>query len=213
MSEDKEKNLEKKETVDEKEKKIGELEAKLAVYDLQKQQSDDDLYSEEFLDFKKNKNKVQQKVEQGSFSTGSRMNDFTSDQLKEMELPKLVELIAKEVYINVAEEQDRKDQTVSLSKQKEIREAKREEAVKFAADPLHYDLKKYIAEIAKLEKKNPNLSIAQLYKLAKEDEPEKKGEPKPIPNTRDEISTGVKKSDENLSYREIIKQEYDKLQK
>jgi len=203
--------LEKKETVDEKEKRIETLEAKLAAYELTKQQSDDDLYSEEFLDFKKNKNKVQQKVEQGSFSTGSRMNDFTSDQLKEMELPKLVELIAKEVYINVAEEQDRKDQTVSLSKQKEIREEKREEAIKFAT--LHPDLKKYIAEIAKLEKKNPNLSIAQLYKLAKEDEPEKKGEPKPIPNTRDEISTGVKKSDENLSYREIIKQEYDKLQK
>lgn len=206
MSEDKTKE---KETVDEKEKRIGELEAKLAALELTKQQSDDDLYSEEFLDFKKSKNK-QQKVVEGSFSTGSRMNDFTADQLKEMELPKLVELIAKEVYINVAEEQERKDQTVSLSRQKEIREEKREEAVKFATT--HSDLKKYIAEIAKLERKNPNLNIAQLYKLAKEDEePPKKGEPKLPPNTRDEVSTGVKKSDENLSYREIIKQEYDKL--
>ena len=52
-----------------------------------------------------------------------------------------------------------------------------------------------------------------LYEKLKEKEPPlKKEEPKPTPpNTRATVEAGVKQSDKNLSRREIIRQEYQKL--
>jgi len=202
-----------KETVDEKSQKIEQLEAQLAAANLKARQSDDEIYSEEYLEFKRNKNKPKNQIKQGGFSTGSRIGDFTEDQLREMSIPKIVELAAKEAYIALREEQAKNNESMTLKQQKAMMQKKRKEANDFALK--HPDLKLYINEIAELEANNPNLNIEQLYKLAKKDKTppakEEESAPKGQPNTREDINTGIKKSDKNLSYREIIAEEARKL--
>ena len=201
-----------KEIVNENQK-IEQLEAQLAAAELKARKSDNEIYSDEYLEFKRNRNKPSNQTREGGFSTGSRISDFTEAQLQEMSIPKIVELAAKEAYINLREQQARDNESMTLKEQKSMAQSKRKEANDFALK--HPDLKKYIADIAELEDKHPTLNIEQLYRLAKKEETKssKNDEdiPKGQPNTREEITTGVHKSDKNLSYHDIIAQEAKKL--
>ena len=206
MSED----TQEKETVDESQK-IEELEAKNAALNFKLQQADDGIYDPDYIQYKQDKNKG--KTKQDGFSTGSRITDFTEEQLAEMPMTKVIELASKEGAIRVYDRLEEDKSKEGLKKQKANSQSKREELIKFAE--AHPDIKKYLVQVSKLEKENPRLNIAQIYSLIEKETPADKTKAKPNlpPNTRDTVVGGVKQSDNNLSYREIIKQEADKLTK
>ena len=205
MSED----TQEKETVDESQK-IEELEAKNAALNFKLQQADDGIYDPDYIKYKQDKNKGNTKKD--GFSTGSRITDFTEEQLAEMPMTKVIELASKEGAIRVYDRLEEDKSKEGLKKQKANSQSKREELIKFAE--AHPDIKKYLVQVSKLEKENPRLNIAQIYSLIEKEEPTKPvTKPKLPPNTRDTVVGGVKQSDNNLSYREIIKQEADKIQK
>ena len=206
MSED----TQEKETVDETSQKIEALEAKNAALEFKMQQADDGIYDPDYIQYKQDKNKS--KTKQDGFSTGSRITDFTEEQLAEMPMTKVIELASKEGAIRVYDRLEEDKSKEGLKKQKANSQSKREELIKFAE--AHPDIKKYLVQVSKLEKENPRLNIAQIYSLIEKEEPAKPvTKPKLPPNTRDTVVGGVKQSDNNLSYREIIKQEADKLTK
>jgi hypothetical protein len=206
MSED----TQEKETVDETTQKIEALEAKNAALEFKMQQADDGIYDPDYIQYKQDKNKG--KTKQDGFSTGSRITDFTEEQLTEMPMAKVIELSSKEGAMRVYEQLQEDKSKEGLKKQKANSQSKREELIKFAEK--NPDIKKYLVQVSKLEKENPRLNIAQIYSLIEKEEPTKPAaKPKLPPNTRDTVVGGVKQSDNNLSYREIIKQEADKLTK
>jgi hypothetical protein len=206
MSED----TQEKETVDETTQKIEALEAKNAALEFKMQQADDGIYDPDYIQYKQDKNKG--KTKQDGFSTGSRITDFTEEQLTEMPMAKVIELSSKEGAMRVYEQLQEDKSKEGLKKQKANSQSKREELIKFAEK--NPDIKKYLVQVSKLEKENPRLNIAQIYSLIEKEEPTKPvTKPKLPPNTRDTVVGGVKQSDNNLSYREIIKQEADKLTK
>jgi len=204
MSED----TQEKETVDESQR-IEELEAKNAALNFKLQQADDGIYDPDYIQYKQDKNKGKK---QDGFSTGSRITDFTEEQLRDMDMSKVIELASKEGAMRVYDRLEEDKSRDGLKKQKATQQSKRAELIKFAEK--HPDIKKYLVQVSKLEKENPRLNIAQIYSLIEKEEPAKPvTKPKLPPNTRDTVVGGVKQSDNNLSYREIIKQEADKLTK
>ena len=206
MSED----TQEKETVDETSQKIEALEAKNAALEFKMQQADDGIYDPDYIQYKQDKNKG--KTKQDGFSTGSRITDFTEEQLTEMPMAKVIELSSKEGAMRVYEQLQEDKSKEGLKKQKANSQSKREELIKFAEK--NPDIKKYLVQVSKLEKENPRLNIAQIYSLIEKEEVKPvPAKPKLPPNTRDTVVGGVKQSDNNLSYREIIKQEADKLTK
>ena len=198
-----------KETVDESTQKIEELEAKNAALEFKMQQSDDEIYTEDYLNFKKSKTKGSGK----GFSAGSRITDFTEEQLAEMPMTKVIELASKEGAIRVYDRLEEDKSKEGLKTQKATQQSKREELIKFAEK--HPDIKKYLPQVGKIEKANPNLNIAQIYSLIEKEEPVTKATTKPKlpPNTRDGVVGGIKQSDNNLTFREIMRQEANKLPK
>jgi len=198
-----------KETVDESTQRIEELEAKNAALEFKMQQSDDEIYTEDYLNFKKSKTKSNSK----GFSTGSRITDFTEEQLAEMPMTKVIELASKEGAIRVYDRLEEDKSRDGLKTQKATQQSKREELIKFAEK--HPDIKKYLPQVGKIEKANPNLNIAQIYSLIEKEEPKSEPKPKPKlpPNTRDGVVGGITQSDNNLTFREIMRQEANKLQK
>ena len=199
-----------KETVDEKTQKIEELEAKNAALEFKMQQADDGIYDPDYIQYKQDKNKGKK---QDGFSTGSRITDFTEEQLRDMDMSKVIELASKEGAMRVYDRLEEDKSRDGLKKQKATQQSKRAELIKFAEK--HPDIKKYLVQVGQLERNNPNLNIAQIYSLIEKETPVDKTKTKPNlpPNTRDTVVGGVKQSDNNLSYREIIKQEADKLTK
>ena len=206
MSED----TQEKETVDETQR-IEELEAKNAALEFKMQQADDGIYDPDYIKYKQDKNKG--KTKQDGFSTGSRITDFTEEQLRDMDMSKVIELASKEGAMRVYDRLEEDKSRDGLKKQKATQQSKRAELIKFAEK--HPDIKKYLVQVGQLERNNPNLNIAQIYSLIEKETPADKTKAKPNlpPNTRDTVVGGVKQSDNNLSYREIIKQEADKLTK
>ena len=206
MSED----TQEKETVDETQR-IEELEAKNAALEFKMQQADDGIYDPDYIQYKQDKNKGNTK--QDGFSTGSRITDFTEEQLAEMPMTKVIELASKEGAIRVYDRLEEDKSKEGLKKQKANSQSKRAELIKFAEK--HPDIKKYLVQVGQLERNNPNLNIAQIYSLIEKETPVDKTKTKPNlpPNTRDTVVGGVKQSDNNLSFREILRQESDKLTK
>jgi len=222
MSEDKETQKQNNDDADDVatlKERIERLKNEKAAIEMKTSRSDDDLYSEEYLDFLQEKKK--QQPPQDDFMSGGRLTNYSEDELNQLPLSKLVGLIAGEVYGRLRSE-SQKDMTKKEMKEHKINVAKaRIEVKKFASE--HSDFRNYVAEIDRLSQENPNLNIKQLYALAggkleekppeKEEEKEKEKEEKSkeAPDTKPEGEGGMKKSDKNLSLREVIAQEYQKL--
>jgi len=169
------------------------------------------LYSEEYLAFlQEQRNKPQQ---QNSFMSGGKLSDYSEDEIKDLPLPKLVGLMVGEVYGQLKNEEQKKMTVAGAKEHKKRVENARLEIKNFATE--YPDFWNYAPRIDELAQENPNLNAKQLYILAggKVDEkPTGKQEPKKFPpNTRPQNEGGMKKSDYNLSTREIIEQEYKKL--
>jgi len=191
--------------------RVEQLENEKAAIEMKLRKSDEDLYSEDYLAFlQEQKNK---QPSQNTFMSGGRLTDYSEEEIAEMKLPKLVGLIAGEVY-NQIKNENQKDMTKKERDEHKVRVTNaREEIKQFAKD--HSDFRDYVAKIDELSQQNPNLNIKQLYTLAGgklEDKPLIKQEPKKEPpNTRATVEAGVRQSDKNLSLREVIAQEYQKL--
>jgi len=207
MSEDKNDNI--NDTADDTatlKEKLEQSENERAALEMKLKKSDDDLYSDEYLAFLQERKK---KEPQNNFMSGGRLTDYSDDEIQGMPISKLVGLIRNDVYAQIKEEEDTK-----MTKQQRDNEKKRvgrarEEIKTFAGT--HPDFKNYVAKISELADENPNLNIEQLYKLAGGDII-KKQETKPTPpNTRTTIEGGIRKSDKDLSLREVIAREYQKL--
>ncbi|MBE3086625.1 MAG: hypothetical protein IMZ64_10470 [Bacteroidetes bacterium] len=213
MSEDKDKEIDDNtnDVVTQKDKEIELLKNEKAAMEMKLRRSDEDLYSEEYLAFlQEQKNKPQQ---QDNFMSGGRLSDYSADELTNMAVPKLVGLMVGEVNSRL-EERENKKMTVAQAKEHKKRvENARLEIKHFAKD--HPDFWNFAPRIDELAQENPNLNAKQLYILAGgkvDDKQPDKQEPKPkAPNTRPQNEGGMKKSDYNLSTREIIEQEYKKL--
>lgn len=211
MSED---NLNKNLNDDSKNKEIEQLKREKAVMELKLKRSDDDLYSEDYLNWKnEQKNKP---PPQNNFMSGGRLSDYSEDEIKEVPITKLVGLMIGEVLNVVKGEEDRKMTKEQSVKHKKKVIDKRAEIKLFAKD--YPDFYNYVIRIDELALENPNLNTEQLYQLAggklKEKEPPPKKDEKkkePPPDTRPGAEAGVKKSDKNLSRREIIQEEFQKL--
>ena len=207
MSEDNKQNL----NDDPKDKEIERLKKEKAQFEMKLRRADEDLYSESYLNFLQEQKGKQ--PPQNNFMSGGRLNDYSEEEINEMKLPKLVGLIAGEVYNQLkGEEQKKMTREERVQHKKKVDGAKLD-IKKFAKD--HPDFWNYVDKIDELSLQNPNLDAKQLYVLAGgkiEEKPPKKQEPKkePPPDTRPGIEAGVKKSDENLSRREIIQQEWQK---
>jgi septal ring factor EnvC (AmiA/AmiB activator) len=194
-------------------KEIEQLKNEKAAVEMKLRRSDEDLYSEDYLAYLQEKKEKQ--PSQNSFMSGGRLNEYSEDELKEVPINKLVGLIAGEVYSQIRNENQR-DMTEKERKvhKKKVANA-RVEIKQFAKD--HSDFRDYIAKIDELSDANPNLNIEQLYVLAggkleeKPPDKQKAKEKEPPPNTRPQNEGGMKQSDKNLSTREIIAQEYQKL--
>lgn len=192
-------------------KEIEQLKNEKAAMEMKLRRSDEDLYSEEYLAFlQEQKNKPPSK---NSFMSGGKLSDYSEDEIKDLALPKLVGLMVGEVYGQLKGEEQKK-MTIKEAKEHKKRVADARTEIKdFAVD--YPDFWNYAAKIDELAQQNPNLNAKQLYVLAGGKVEEKtKQEPKPKPNppdTRATVEAGVKQSDKNLSRREIIRQEYQKL--
>ena len=208
MSED---NLNQNQNDDLKDKEIEQLKREKAAIEMKLRRSDEDLYSEEYLAFlQEQKNKPQP---QNSFMSGGRLTDYSDDEIKDLPITKLVGLMVGEVLSVVKSEEDKKMTREQMATRKKKVADTRVEIKNFAKD--HPDFWNYVDRIDELSNENPNLNTEQLYALAGgklEEKPSIKQEPKPNPpNTRATVEAGVKQSDKNLSRREIIRQEYQKL--
>jgi len=213
MSEDKDKQYDDNtnDVVTQKDKEIELLKNEKAAMEMKLRRSDEDLYSEEYLAFlQEQKNKPQQR---DNFMSGGKLSDYSEDEIKDLPLPKLVGLMVGEVYGQLKNEEQKKMTVVEAKEHKKKVENARLEIKNFAAD--HPDFWNFAPRIDELAQENPNLNAKQLYILAGgkvDDKPTDKQEPKPKPpNTRPQNEGGMKKSDYNLSTREIIEQEYKKL--
>ena len=209
MSEDNEK---KNQNDDLKDKEIEQLKREKAAIEMKLRRSDEDLYSENYLKFLQEQKEKQ--PSQNSFMSGGRLNDYSEEEIGEMKIPKLVGLIAGEVYNQIRNENQREMTKEQLKARKKQVADTRTEIKKFAKD--HPDFYNYVARIDELADENPNLSTEQLYVLAggklEEKPPKKQEEPKKeVPDTRPGSEAGMKKSDKNLSRREIIQEEWQKL--
>jgi len=207
MSED---NVNKEQNGDLKDKEIEQLKREKAAIEMKLRRSDEDLYSEEYLAFLQEQKK--QKQPQSSFMSGGRLNDYSEEEIKELPITKLVGLMVGEVLSVVKGEEDKKMTREQMVTHKKKVADTRIEIKKFAKD--HPDFWNYVDRIDELSNENPNLKTEQLYVLAGgklEEKPPSKQEPKIPPNTRATVEAGIKQSDKNLSRREIIQQEYQKL--
>lgn len=199
---------------DDYQKEIEQLKRENAAKDMKLRRSDEDLYSEDYLEFLQKRDKQQP---QNNFMSGGKLSDYSEEEMKDLPMSKLVTGIANEVYSQLKSEENKK----MTSQQARVRKKKvadtRVEIKKFAKD--HPDFWNYVARVDELADENPNLNTEQLYVLAGgklEEKPsgENKQETKkkePPPDTRPQNEGGMKQSDKNLSRREIIMQEYQKL--
>jgi len=208
MSED---NLNQNQNDDLKDKEIEQLKREKAAIEMKLRRSDEDLYSEEYLAFlQEQKNKPQQ---QNSFMSGGRLSDYSEEEIQNMPISKLTVLMRNDIYNQLKSDEQNKMTREQMAERKKKVANVRIEIKNFAKD--HPDFWEYADRIDELSNENPNLNTEQLYKLAGgklEEKPSIKQEPKPNPpNTRATVEAGVKQSDKNLSRREIIRQEYQKL--
>ena len=196
---------------DDLKKEIEQLKKEKAAVDLKLRRSDEDLYSEEYLAYLQDRKEKQ--PPQNSFMSGGKISDYSEDELKEVPINKLVGLMMGEVYSQLKSEENKKMTKEERVKHKKEVDAARLDIKNFAKG--HPDFWNYINEVDELSLKNPNLNAEQLYKLAggkSEEKPPKKQEPKKEPpDTRPTAEAGMQKSDKNLSTREIIAEEYQKL--
>jgi len=208
MSED---NLNQNQNDDLKDKEIEQLKREKAAIEMKLRRSDEDLYSEEYLAFlQEQKNKPQQ---QNSFMSGGRLSDYSEEEIQNMPISKLTVLMRNDIYNQLKSDEQNKMTREQMAERKKKVANVRIEIKNFAKD--HPDFWEHADRIDELSNENPNLNTEQLYKLAGgklEEKPSIKQEPKPNPpNTRATVEAGVKQSDKNLSRREIIRQEYQKL--
>ena len=200
--------------------KLDKIENEKVALEMKLRESDDDLYSEEYLAFLQDRKT--KKNSQGSSAFGGRMGDYTEEQLQDMganNLPQLVKIIAGEVYGQIRNEDNIDKTREQREAQKERVMAARIEIKDFAAN--RPDFKEVAPTIKDLGNKHKNLSLKQLYKLAngkypdgkKKEDPknEEKGKSKSPPDTKPHGEAGMKGSDKNLSMGEVIRQEFDKL--
>jgi len=211
MSEDKNDNI--NDTADETatlKEKLEQAENEKAALEMKLKKSEDDLYSEDYLAFLQEQKKKQ--PSQDRFMSGGRLTDYSDDEIKEMPVTKLVGLIRNDVYAQIKDEEDTK-----MTKQQRDNERKRvgkarEEIKAFAST--HPDFKNYVAKISELSDENPNLKIEQLYVLAGGTLTKKQEETKPKvtpPNTRATVEAGIRKSNKDLSLREVIAQTWQEI--
>ena len=200
--------------------KLDKAENEKIALEMKLRESDDDLYSEDYLAFLQDRKTKQSS--QGGSAFGGRMGDYTEEQLQDMgtnNLPQLVKVIAGEVYTQIRSENDKEKTRSELNAQRERVAEARVEIKAFAVE--RPDFKEVAPAIKDLGKKHPKLNLKQLYKLAggkypdgkKKEDPnkEEKGKVKSPPDTKPKGEVGMKESDKNLSIREVIRQEYDKL--
>lgn len=210
MSEDK---LNQNQNDDSKNKEIEQLKREKAAIEMKLRRADEDLYSDEYLNFLQGQKEKQ--PPQDSFMSGGRLSDYSEDELKEVPINKLVGLIAGEVYNQLKGEEQKKMTREERVEHKKKVDKTRLEIKEFAKD--HPDFWNYVDRVDELSLQNPNLDTGQLYVLAggklEEKPPGKKQEEKKkeVPDTRPGSEAGMKKSDKNLSRREIIAEEWQKL--
>ena len=200
---------------DDLKKEIEQLKREKAAVDMKLRRSDEDLYSEEYLAYLQDK---KEKQPQNNFMSGGRLSDYSEEEMKDLPISKLVTGIANEVYSQLRSEENKKMTTAQAKARKKKVADTKIEIQKFAK--AHPDFWNYVARIDELADENPNLNTEQLYVLAGgklEDKPSTKQDGKkddkkpPPPDTRPQNEGGMKKTDKNLSTREIIAQEYQKL--
>lgn len=196
--------------------KLEKAENEKVALEMKLREADEDLYSEDYLSYLQNKK--QKDSPQGNSGFGGRMSDFTEDQLQEMgtsNLPQLVKIVAGEVYDQIKSENNKSQTKTEREAQKKRVAKARIEIKDFAAK--RPDFKNIAPMIKDLSDENPKLSLKQLYQLAggkypdgfKKEEKDDKG--KGIPNTKPTGEGGIKKSDSDLSLRDVIAEEYQKL--
>jgi len=168
--------------------KLEKVENEKVALEMKLRESDEDLYSEDYLNFlQEQKTK---KRSDGSSVFGGRMSDYSEEQLQDMgtnNLPQLVKVIAGEVYTQIKSETDKRQTREELSAQKKRIAKARVEIKEFASK--RPDFRNVAPTIKDLGDENPKLSLKQLYQLA---------------------GGKIKKSDKDLSLREVIAQEWQK---
>lgn len=188
---------------------LDKVKSEKAALEMKLRKADEDLYSEDYLEFLQSK---KDKQPDKQIMTGSRLNDYSDEEIQNMPISKLVGLIRGDVIAEIRNEQSR-DMTRREMEQRKKNVARAKVEIKeFAAK--HTDFPEYVDKISELADANPNLNIEQLYILAGgklESEKKEDNKTKPPPDTRSQVDGGVKKSDKNLTMREVIMEEYRKL--
>lgn len=195
---------------------LGKTENEKIALEMKLRESDEDLYSEDYLNFLQEK---KGKSSQNDSGFGGKMTDYSDEQLQGMELPQLVKIIAGEVYTQIKGESNKDRTRVERDVQKKRVAKARTEIKEFAIK--RPDFKNVAPAIKDLGDDNPRLNLEQLYQLAggkyldgvkKEVSDKKDGDKtKQPPNTKPEGEGGMKKTDKNLSLREVIAEEYQKI--
>lgn len=195
-------------------KEIEQLKREKSATELKLRRSDEQLYDEEYLTYLQDKKGKQQP--RNSFMSGGRLSDYSDEEMQNLPVSKLAMGIRNEVYEQLKADENKKTTLAQSKAHKKKVADTRIEIKEFAKD--HPDFWNYAAKIDELADENPKLNTSQLYQLAggkldNKEPPEKKQEPKKPtpPNTRPGNEAGMKQSDKNLSRREIIAQEYQKL--
>lgn len=195
-----------------KDKEIEQLKREKAAMEMKLKRTEEDLYDEDFLNYKNEQNKKEQP--QDNFMSGGRLKDYSEEEIGNLPISKLAGLIAGEVYNQLKNESQSEMTKEQIKARKKEVAATRIEIQKFAKD--YPDFWNFAAKIDELSNENPNLNTEQLYVLAggklKEKPPSDKKEEKKkeAPDTRPGSEAGMKQSDKNLSRREIIEQEWQK---
>ena len=198
---------------DDLKKEIEQLKREKSATELKLRRSDEQLYDEEYLTYLQDKKGKQQP--RNSFMSGGRLSDYSDEEMQNLPVSKLAMGIANEVYGQLKADENKKTTSAqSIARKKKVADT-RIEIKEFAKD--HPDFWNFAAKIDELADENPKLNTSQLYQLAggklesKEQPPKQEPKKEPPPNTRPQNEGGMKKSDKNLSRREIIAQEWQKI--
>ena len=110
--------------------KLEKVENEKIALEMKLRESDDDLYSEDYLNFLQEKKTKQRS--NGRTGFGGGMSDYSEEQLQDMannNLPQLIKIVAGEVYTQIKDEED-KNQTRKEREAEKKRVASAREEIK-----------------------------------------------------------------------------------
>jgi hypothetical protein len=186
------------------ESRLQKAEAERLIWKNRATKAEDEIYTPEYLEYMKG----------GEEQKSNPLKSYSEDQLASMTEEQKIGLIARSVYQEIKNEQD-KEKLANQSREHKTNVKKAEvEMDKFAKD--NPEFWNYAMKVAEISEESPRLNLEQCYALANPGYRiggKKEDKPKEPPDTKPKLEGGIRKEeDKNKSLRDVIVEEYHKRQ-